>query len=178
MELFQFDDVELLPSEQIGTHSQESWELVLILKGSGQRIIENKTPQINVGELILIPPLITHEWRFDGNKKIANIAITFPQSTITGIMEFCPEISSELKNLNKLNVAIEYKGKVKQTIVRIIQDMRKLSDIDRLPRFIELLLLLNNISASGNVGNPKQKSTSDRKFDKFKIYCKCNYTKK
>lgn len=78
MSLFQFDYVELLPSEQIGQHSQATWEIVLVLKGSGMRSIDDVSKTIRPGELILIPPHTNHCWHFKGDNPIANVAITFP----------------------------------------------------------------------------------------------------
>ncbi len=71
--------------------------------------------------------------------------------------------------------AVEYHGVVKRNITALIQDMRRLPEAFRLPRFIEILLLFNDTSASGNAGKPEQQNTPEKRFERFRIYCACNY---
>lgn len=175
MQLFQFDDVELLPAEQIGSHSQENWELVLLLKGSGTRTIGNLTKNMQPGEVILIPPHITHCWHFEDRDTIVNISITFPSSTLARIVELSPDIARKINVLAELDGAIEYHGEVKRNVTEIILEMRKMSAAFRIPRFMELLLLLGDTSSSGNAGKPEKLNSAEKRFERFRIYCRCNY---
>lgn len=160
MKLFQFDDVRLLPCEQIGAHTQEAWELVLLLKGAGTRTIGNLTRPMRVGELVLIPPHISHCWTFVGTGPIANVSITFPSSTLSRLV---------------VDGAVEYHGEVKRRVTALVQEMRTLPEAFRLPRFIEVLLLLNDMSASGSAGRAEQRNTSKKRFEQFRVFCRCNY---
>lgn len=70
----QFDYVKLKPSEQIGSHQQPTWELSLIIKGEGIRTIAEESEQFKSGEVVLVPPEVSHCWQFNDNvDKIENI---------------------------------------------------------------------------------------------------------
>lgn len=175
MSLFQFDYVELLPSEQIGPHSQATWEIVLVLKGSGMRCIGDVSKAIQPGELILIPPHISHCWHFRGNSPIANIAITFPPSTLTRLTGLAEELEAQLGGLGRLDCAVEYSGEAKRLATETIMEMNRLSGVLRVPLFIRLLLLLSDTSAAAIEKNTARRGSSERHFEQFRIYCKCNF---
>lgn len=174
MSLFQFDYVELLPSEQIGQHSQATWEIVLVLKGSGVRNIDNVSKAIQPGELILIPPHTNHCWHFKGDSPIANVAITFPPSTLTALAGLAEELDVQLGKLDRLNCPVEYFGEVKRLATETIMEMHRISGANRIPHFFNLLLLLSNTSAAEKEEQNAPRSKSERHFEQFRIYCKCN----
>ncbi len=59
------DYVALCPEEQIPRHVQDTWELVYVVVGRGVRTIDDITEQFSTGEVILIPPGMSHQWTFD-----------------------------------------------------------------------------------------------------------------
>lgn len=72
-----YDYVKLNPSEQIGPHSQPSWELSYILRGRGTKSVGDTESPFREGDMVLVVPEMRHCWRFedeDGDE-IENITL-------------------------------------------------------------------------------------------------------
>src|SRR5574344_592764 len=77
-----YDHVIVKPSEQIGLHHSNSWELSSIVIGRGTRILGDSKEEFKEGEIVLIVPNMSHQWCFDPkttdkNGNIENITISF-----------------------------------------------------------------------------------------------------
>ena len=84
---FAYHHVRLAPAEQIGLHRQPSWELTLIVTGSGIRLIGDTSEPFRRGEVVLMPPETPHCWYFapndtDPEGKIENITLSFPAALL------------------------------------------------------------------------------------------------
>lgn len=80
---FSYDHVHIEWHEQITFHQSNEWELSYIITGSGTRIIGDVMETFSKGEIILLPPNLSHGWYFDehvhdSEGKIENITIIFP----------------------------------------------------------------------------------------------------
>ena len=58
MELYNLNYSHIKPSDQYPLHKQDTWELTLIIKGSGRRVIGDSQTTFGEGNLALIPPHI------------------------------------------------------------------------------------------------------------------------
>lgn len=74
----EYNLVELVPSEQIGLHSQPSWELSYILEGRGIRTVGDTESPFAEGDMVLVIPEMPHCWRFEESpgSGIRNITLT------------------------------------------------------------------------------------------------------
>ena len=61
----EYNLVELVPSEQIGLHSQPGWELSYILEGRGIRTVGDTESPFAEGDMVLVIPEMPHCWRFE-----------------------------------------------------------------------------------------------------------------
>lgn len=180
---FIFDDVRIAPEGQIGWHAHSSWELSYVAFGAGVRTIGDLTEPIQQGEIILIPPDIPHEWRFDpgvtdedGN--IANISVFFEGGLLDSMRELFPEMANHIENIESQNGVLFYTGEAHDEIRGILLSMRGLSADRRFPRMMELLMALSDTADSRSVGSNNLLSRSERRFEQVRIYCACNYSRK
>ncbi|WP_103984048.1 cupin domain-containing protein [Parabacteroides chinchillae] len=100
---FSYDYVRLSPTEQIGLHRQSSWELTLIVIGSGIKLIGDTTEPFQSGEVVIIPPEIPHCWYFNGNNtdtegKIVNITLSFTNEFLDHCSLNFPELHQYIEN--------------------------------------------------------------------------------
>ena len=93
---YTFDCVHLAPDEQIGSHQHSTWELSYVITGAGMRTIGDMTEPFSSGEVVLVPPGISHCWYFD-NK------VTDTEGKIENITSSNPQLSSSASFL-RLNV--------------------------------------------------------------------------
>ena len=70
---FYFDHVHLCPDEQIGYHSQSSWELSYIIVGSGKCRLGKNTYPFTSGEIVLLPPELPHDIGWRRNELLVNL---------------------------------------------------------------------------------------------------------
>ena len=82
-----YDYVKLNPSEQIGTHSQPSWELSYILRGRGTKSVGDTESPFREGDMVLVVPEMRHCWRFedeDGGRDREHHADDQPEVPLAG----------------------------------------------------------------------------------------------
>lgn len=91
-----YDHVLLKPSEQIGLHYWNSWEMSYIVSGKGRRILGDTEEPFCAGEVVLVVPEMPHQWIFspgetDGDGNIENITISFPADLLSRLSHVMPE---------------------------------------------------------------------------------------
>jgi len=179
MESFRFDSVHLSPKEQIGLHRQESWELSYIIKGSGTRLVGEKSEPFSSGEVVLIPPEIPHCWYFDGEDvdtrgRIANITVVFEDSFLEKCREAFPELSSTIGNITAIKDARMLGREKSQKVGRILEAMRDQDDAARVVSFLGVLLELSRGGTDRVVGTRTTQTREAKRLSDIQIYVICN----
>lgn len=177
---FTFDDVRIPPDRQIGLHSHSCWELSYVVWGGGFRTIGDMTESFRQGEVVLIPPAIPHEWRFDpaitdSDGNIANISVFFENHIMESMGDLFPEIAAPLTKIRSLGHAVFYTGETLREISCMMLSMREMPPEKRLPRMIDLLLSISDISGSRFAGKGIPLSRTEQRLEKIRVYCACNY---
>ena len=179
---FIFDDVSISPDKQIGLHSYDNWELSYVLTGSGMRTIGDFTEPFSPGEIILLPPNITHVWRFnpadtDANGHIANLSVYFDTSLIESMRVIFPEISEALGRIAGLDHAVSYKGRRLNVIQDLLHSMRGKTPENRFPIMMELLIAISDMSESACAGRNNSMTRTEQRLEDVRVYCACNYAR-
>ena len=179
---FTFDDVCVCPTCQIGLHSHECWELSWVLCGAGSRTIGDLTQPMGPGETVLIPPCIPHVWNFDPARTdpdghIANISVFFGPQLIRSLRGAMPELAAALDKIESLRCAVIFTGETYDAITAILLDMRGLSPGRRVPKMIELLLVIADASDCRPAGNNNVMSRMAQRLERVRVYCACNYSR-
>ncbi len=176
---FNYDYVRLSPSEQIGMHEGDSWELSYVIKGSGTRIIGTTSMPFTDGDLVMIPPHIPHCWYFssdatDENGKISNITINFSDLVLEKTASAYPELTELLAKIKGISSAQAISGGQASDLIRIMKDMRLQSAAQRVSNFINILILLGELHDSQNVGSRQKLSKEEMRLNQVRIYVICN----
>lgn len=179
---FIFDDVKISPDKQIGLHSYNNWELSYVLTGSGTRTVGECTEPFRAGEIILIPPNIPHVWHFDPDctdedGHIANISVYFDTLLMDSLRAIIPEISDAAGRIVQLDHAVSYKGEKLDAIKSLLCRMRGKTPENRLPLMMELLIEISDVSGSVYAGRRSTLTRAERKLEKVRVYCVCNYSR-
>ena len=179
---FILDNVVITPERQIPRHSQESWELTYVARGRGVRVIGNVSAGIIPGEVILIPPGVPHEWRFDHsdcdeNGNIRNITLMFRTETLSALSASLPELQGGISSLLSLKDAVKYTGENSIRIASALEDLTRLSAASRIPGIFSLLSWLEDTRGTIAFGNEKEISLAEKRLDALRIFCVTNYSR-
>lgn len=176
---FIYDDVRLSPKRQIPIHTQNEWELSYVIRGHGTRILGDERQAFCEGEVLLIPPHFSHGWFFDNSSTddegcIHNITLLFASELPTRLSLVLPELAQAVSVLSTISLPRRYVGRTCDEIVRLLERMRTLDSVKRLPLILQLLILLTEDAESEEIGC-KPMSKSKRNAEKLRIYCECNF---
>ena len=179
---FSFDDVCVPPDIQIGAHSQTSWELSVVIVGSGTRTIGGLTEPIVEKEAVLVPPGIRHQWQFDGKKtdihgNIRNMSVMVGTGILQGTAELFCEFKENVSSILAINHAVAYSHRTSTEINRIMHRMCSLSDIGRIPLFLQLLVAMSDTEGSRDAGRYETVSNVEKKINRIEVFCKCNFAR-
>lgn len=155
---FTYHYVTIPPICQIGPHRQSEWELSLVIKGRGRRVIGDTAMPFSDGDLVIVPPGIEHCWYFDNDYtdrsgNVVNITVMFPDETLQIISHTLPETAAMLSSFKRISDAIVPDESVSRPVNRILHEARTLPAEIRVLRLVEILLIvsggLDNASVAG-----------------------------
>lgn len=176
---FSFDDVCLFPEEQIGLHTQDTWEISWVIIGSGTWLVGDVSEPFQSGDVVMIPPGMPHCWYFDkdptdGNKHVANITMTFGDGFLRDCPKVFPELAAPLEKLRKKDVAIKFGNKKADAISALLMEMRGLEAAERIPLMLKVLLAAVSEGEEQIIGKCNKIGRKQQQMDKVRIYVICN----
>lgn len=179
---FWVDSVAVAPQQQIGPHSQSTWEVSTVLTGAGTRTVGDSVGAIAEGEVVLIPPGINHHWQFDSSRTTAdgcirNISVSFTPLLLTGLREIFPELAPALERLSALSDAIVFTGEAAGAISEIMRRLAAAVPAERPQMMIALLGRLSDIDGGSVVCRNPATTNAGRKLERLRVFCKCNFDK-
>ncbi len=121
---FQIDHVVLAPHQQIGLHQQPTWELSLVVRGEGERVIGDTTEAFRSGDLVLVPPQMPHCWRFNETSgTIENITVAIESASLHALLATFPELKPLQTEYEQQSEAIFFTGEENGKIKSLLQQM-------------------------------------------------------
>lgn len=176
MESFQFYHVVLQSKEQIGLHTQPTWELTYIVHGHGMRTISDITQRFSPGEVVLVPPNMPHLWEFDKKQKmVENITVIFNTDSLLQLGAQFEEMAEVVRKIIRISDSVSFTG---ESLHRLHHLLASASKMDRADRFATLLQVLNLIARSSDcttVGHATKSNKDVEWLKKVAIYVSCNY---
>lgn len=177
-----YDHVLLKPSEQIGLHHGNSWEMSYIISGKGLRILGDTKEPFCEGEVVLVVPEMPHQWIFAPNKcnsdgNIENITISFPTEMLRTLANIMPEFSQLADWYEHLDTSIKFKPVESEKIAVVLRRMEQESTAERVTSLLNLLISIQrnrNYTVAGRFVKP---FTIEEKIKKIEIYISCNYNR-
>lgn len=182
MESFTYQYVHIEPTEQIGLHEQDSWELSCILVGSGHRLVGNSTEAFASGDLVLVPPHVPHCWYFDEQTtdtrgRIANITVSLPQTMLEGIARLFPAMHDVMAMLLQNPVVHIYPPRLASPIIKLLQEMKSQTDAERTASLLMLLTLLAKDSPEQTKQTFVRQSVTAQRKQQIDIFITCNLSR-
>lgn len=140
-----YDHVLLKPSEQIGLHYWNSWEMSYIVSGKGRRILGDTEEPFCAGEVVLVVPEMPHQWIFspgetDGDGNIENITISFPADLLSRLSHVMPEFCKMAEWYEHFDASIKFEPAECERIALVLHRMEKESAEERVTSLLQLLI--------------------------------------
>lgn len=179
LQSFSYDFVRLLPQEQIELHQQSSWEVTLIVNGSGMKFIGDTAEAFQQGEVVIIPPEIPHCWYFNHddtneNGQIVNITVSFTDDFLARCASSFPELAPSVKNLKNIHEALKYNPSQAERIKSFLQLMLNQNEVERLSTMIQLLAVLAHPHEAHIVSQYKQIDKKQERLNRVRVFVICN----
>lgn len=176
---FIFDSVHLAPEEQIGLHSQSTWEVCHIIVGSGMRLIGDRTEPFQCGEVVMVPPDIPHCWYFDNHVtdsegRIANTAVMFGTDFLDNCSAVFPELSECIGRLKEKRDAVKFDREKSVLVASILDEMRYVNAAERVALIMRLLPIIATADCESIIGKYRKIDKEKDRLNQIQIYVVCN----
>lgn len=144
---FFFVDVRIPPAEEAKLHRHDAWELLYVIHGCGNRTVGDAVQPFTAGDLVLIPPSMTHQWAFapdsgDENGHIHYLMAAFSHTFVEQCQKTFPELRNRLVDIffpvNALQFGVESARVLGSRLMQMCGE-------DELGRLCEMLRLLSDI---------------------------------
>ncbi len=126
-------------------HHHSEYELVLIIKGKGKRMVGDNVSRFFKNDLIFLGPYIPHQWVCEGTEEKSTIdpqdeafVIQFSYDFLGTKFFEIPENIGLKRFLIESTRGYEFFGKTKTHIISILHSMMTMNDIQRLYALISL----------------------------------------
>lgn len=183
MDLYNFNNARISPSEQLPLHKQDSWELTLVLQGKGRRIIGDSEADFAEGTLVFIPPHIPHWFDFDTNHvdedgKVAYLTLTFRTEFIDRCTSAFPEMTERLERIKAISSALSFDEATTYVISDLMRKLQNEESTEILPYVFRLLLLMSKREKDAKVvGRYYDTDRTSERISKIKLFTSNNYAR-
>jgi YesN/AraC family two-component response regulator len=135
------------------------------------------------GEIVLLPPNISHGWYFDEydhdeEGKIENITIIFSSELLDKCDSAFPEIKACISQIKKYSQAVTFQGKSLQSLQKIMTAMSLQNNIEQLSSLIKIFQIIASTAETRVVGFLTKPNKSAIKMQEISRYIVHNYQKK
>ncbi len=169
-------------------HYHPEYELVLVNKSTGRRMVGDHIGYFGEGDLVFMGSRLPHVWvndaqyiQSDDENPADAIVIQFVEDFLGERFLNIPELEGFRKFLNVSERGIVIEGKARNKIIPIMKSMIGMTGIQRLSALISIFEILSNISDYNLLASPKFVQNfqyeSPGRFKKITEYILQNFNK-
>ena len=132
-----------VPAFEFLWHYHPEYELTLIAKGSGTRLVGDSYHKFQDGDLVLLPPSLPHTWisETSSHEYCQAIVIQFSKTFVDQLLGFS-ELSSISKLFDKSNRGLSFHYPKYNDLMQLLQKMIQSNEVVGFSKFIQVLDLL------------------------------------
>jgi AraC-like DNA-binding protein len=139
------------PSYNAAWHFHPEYQLTLVIKSNGHRLVGDNISPLQTGDLVLVGANLPHVWQQDepqrlGSKPAVHAIIVRFLDTFAGkdLLEI-PEMAAVRRLLRRSARGLQVTGRTREVAA---EQMRRLADVNGLMRVSSLLAILATLTAS------------------------------
>ena len=170
---FFFADACIPPAEEAKLHRHDAWELLYVIHGRGNRTAGDTVQPFTAGDIVLIPPSMTHQWSFapdsaDENGRIHYLMAAFSHTFVEQCRELFPELRNRLIDVSFPVNALLFGVKSASVLGNRLMRMR---GKDELKRLCEMLLLLPDMFTTSDHALAGRPARIERDVQRMQQIC-------
>lgn len=160
------------------------WEVCHIVSGTGWLTTDETQMRLSSGEVILIPPHLPHEFRFDQTpnpdekNEIGYIFISFQDQVLDKYTTILPKLKEKFDLLRQLNSITRFTPESSRLITRLMWKMKDLKDEERVSALLKLTLLLTKENGELNTGQSPKDVKTQKTLELINLYIMHNANRK
>lgn len=175
-----FFHIRVAPDKQIGLHTQSSFEISYVMKGRGARTMGAVSEPFQEGDLVMVPPGLSHGWSFDpryvdAGGCIENITFFFSSGFLEHLMDLFPDMAAAVMKIEELSGAVVFSGEKREALARLLLEVDACRGKERAVPVLRLLLLASELDGLAMTVSPAIPGSPARRLEKVRIYLACNY---
>jgi AraC-like DNA-binding protein len=161
-------------------HFHPEYQLTLVIRSSGHRLVGDHIAPLHAGDLVLVGANLPHVWQQDENRNgystpaVHAVIVRFLETFAGKDFLEIPEMEPVLRLLRRSGRGLQATGKTREIVA---EKMRKLPDLEGLERIGGLLSVLDTLARSKElkaIASPDFLPTLDRS-DQERMRRVCNY---
>lgn len=154
-------------------HRHEEYQLIWIVAGNGQLLVDDNVHHFDQGDIFLLGPNQAHVFKStQGDTLVQSISVFFNVKGALADMLHLPELTALLDFISKNSRGFQVPKKYLAYIRRRIEVLKKSQAMDQLIRFFYLLKSLNTVSSELK---PLSGSVFGEAADGMRIQMICKY---
>lgn len=181
--LWTFQHVKIRPQEQIGVHQRNTWELSYVIKGQGERILDETRASFAEHDLVLVAPNVEHGWIFDPNHTDAEgniecITVQWTAEMLSQLSRLFPAWEEVKEQILAINQCAVFDAARSNALVDKLMRLDQCDDIHFPMVFLDLILsILHEITSAQFIEKLARLSIAEQRLRQIDIYTSCNYAR-
>jgi AraC-like DNA-binding protein len=139
-------------------HTHPEYELILVLKGSGYRIVGDNISRLSAGDLVLVGPGLPHIWQDEpgpgGRASVRFLLIQFGDTFLGDGLLKLPAMEPVRRLLHQAKRGLHIVGKTRGKVAVLMNCMADLRGMDRVLQFLQILTTLASSKDCEPIASP------------------------
>jgi len=169
-----------LPKFEFKWHYHPEYEITLITRGSGKRIVGDSFENFNDGDLVIIGPFVPHTWVSSQTEQppLTSTVVQFSEKCISGLLNF-KECAAVKALLDKSKRGLFYAKQENTAVCNLIKELPGKTGFERIMSFLQVLNSLsqqNNTSLASAHYQPVKGREHESRINKVCGFLQKNFT--
>lgn len=170
----------VMPHVEAKMHRHQAWELYYVTQGRGTRMTGDTLMTFTEGDVVLIPPSMTHYWEYNPESandqgEITYLMVAFSPEFVDKCMNTFSEIKRSLFGRVLPDEALKYGMKSAEVIKTALRKMQEYDDIGQLCELLRLLPTIFTTDDHVLIGKPIKIERDIRRIQQVVTYVMAHY---
>ena len=138
-------------------HAHPEYELILVLEGSGYRIVGDNMTSLGPGDMVFVGPGLPHIWQEETGKRpqqVQTLLIQFEEAFLGQGLLKLPAMEPVRRLFLNSTRGLHVVGSTRKRVSALMHEMNRTNGLERLLLFLQILGLLANSKECHPIASP------------------------
>ncbi len=138
-------------------HVHPEYELILVVEGSGYRIVGDNMTSLGPGDMVFVGPGLPHIWQEEpahGTRQVRTLIIQFDEKSLGGGLLRLPAMEPVRHLFSRARRGLHVVGPTRKKVSGVMKKMARSKGVERIAQFIQILGLLANSKDCHPIASP------------------------